>query len=383
MDNKTVDEIVQAAEKLQTVVPVTSTGKYVGVLLSLAIVVGAPLTTAVFSQCQQRQQTLQAKHEINIKQQQDKRKLQAELFTRVIGVAEKATLQDPTSMFQLGIIAQMVNENQKFFGIELQDAEQQYRGMFDRLAPISGLRKRLAETNAIITTLKRDLTNAIAEEKKLDAELVELRADIKALKPEDQWRREPLTKQIHRKGREVYQHRIVRRFTTDRMKVEENFHKFFTTALEQQTKELSNALTAVADARNKAQHKTLLLKALATKLQNDPTNKSLWRDFWDKIQDIAQDHDRLRGSIERLQAELSSEQAAHQTSEASLQLCLQTCRKRPAQPCVLQNTRSPQIVVPRPASPDIGIPRPSVPDVPRPAAPQHIPRKRTAIDGLF
>lgn len=377
MDNKTVDEIVEAAEKLQTVVPVTSTGKYVGVLLSLAIVVGAPLTTAVFSQCQQRQQTLQAKHEVNIKQQQDKRKLQAELFTRVIGVAEKATLQDPTSMFQLGIIAQMVNANPSFFGIELQDAEQQYRGMFDRLAPISGLRKRLAETNAIMANLRRDLDAAVKEEKKLDAEILELRDERKALKPEDQWRRDGLVKQIHRKEREIHQHRTVRRFNTDRLKVEENFLKFFTTALEQQTTELNRALLSVAEARDKAAHKTVVLKNLATKLRDKPNDEELWKDFWEKIQDITQDHDRLRGSIERLQAELSSEQTFHQTCEASLQLCLQTCRKRMERPAPAPTT------APRPASKPTSRLTVTTP-APRPAfRPSSVQRKRPAIDGLF
>jgi hypothetical protein len=374
MDTKTVDEIVTTAEKLQTVVPTTNTGKYVGLALSFALVVGAPLTTAVFSHCQQRQQTHQAAHELKVKQQQDKRKLQAELFTRVIGVAEKATLQDPTSMFQLGIIAQMVNANPSFFGVELQDAEQQYRGMFDRLAPISGLRKRLAETNVIMANLQRDLDAAVKEEKKLDAEILELRNERKALKPEEQWRRDSVTKQINRKEREIHQHRTVRRFNTDRLKIEENFLKFFTTALEQQTTELNRALLSVAEARDKAANKTVVLKNLATKLRDKPTDENLWRDFWEKIQDITQDHDRLRGSIERLQAELSSEQTFHQTCEASLQLCLQTCRKRTERPTPTSVPTS--TANRRPAAATNPTPKPE-------GRTLSVQRKRPMIDGLF
>lgn len=371
----TAEDIVKATEELQKVTPASSTGKWISLALALATVVGAPVTTAVFSHCQQKRQTYQTRHEQTIRQQQDRHKLQVELFARVIGVAEKAKLQDPTSMFQLGLIAQMVNENQKFFGIELQDAEQQYRGMFDRLAPISGLRKRLAETNAIITTLKRDLEVATIEEKKLDAEITELRTERKALGPEDQWRRDNITKQINRKTREVHQHRVVRRFSVDRLKIEENFLKFFTAALEQQTTELNQALAAVADARNKATHKTLMLKAVVSKLQDDTSDKTVvWRDFWTKVQDIMQDHDRLRGSIERLQAELASEQTAYQTCDASLQLCLQTCRKR-------NGTTAPSATSPATTGPAATSPH-TINVVPQPRV--TIQRKqRPAVEGLF
>ena len=75
---------------------------------------------------------------------------------------------------------------------------------------------------------------------------------------------------------------------------------------------------------------------------------------------------RLRSSIERLQAELTSEQSAYQTCDASLQLCLQTCRKRTTLPT------NPPSTVPR------SVPAP----VDRPMRPKMVQRKQT-VDGLF
>ena len=292
--------------------PISAKAKWlISLVIALVTTIAAPLTITL-----QEYYGTQAKEEKEFTQKKasalaQQRKMQADLLKRIIAVAEKATVKNPNSILQLGLIARMVNENHTVFGIHLDQAEQTLNSMSNRLAPLSGLRKRLAESAELIA----DITNKFEQAKKYEADLIkqrdELRADLKKLKPSDKWRQNQIKQDIDQKSRDLAKHVVRRRFYETQLKREQHYRRYFKRQLAQQSEKLQAALRDVADARDIAKEKSREVDTIVALLQRAIADK---RDITEivqrlkaKLSEISENSSQNQQTTLRLSAELNSE----------------------------------------------------------------------------
>lgn len=355
---------------------------FITAVITLAGSLAYPCGTGVSSYTEKRAEMEERRKTKAAEALNQQRKMQADLLKRIIAVAEKATLKNPNSVFQLGLIAQMVNENRSAFGIRLEEAEQTMKRMSDRLAPISGLRTRLAESEALIASMGKQYVDARKHEKELTGQLIELRSELKKTKLGARWLRGQLQKKVDEKEQELVGHRIKRRFYEERLKREEHFRSYFQRQLDQQSKLLQQALKDVSTARDQAKQKSLEVEQLAEKLQRESrAAKGLAEKLRQKLKVITDDYDQSKQSIERLRSELTSERRELRQLRLVHTRLLQLYREQcTAKPTAAIRPRSTRRVRPAAAA-RVSVPQPKAMGMP-PGMPAMRPM-RFMVDGLF
>ena len=232
-------------------------------------------------------------------------------FGRIIDVAKQAEFKDPKSVYRLGLIAAMVNENHSAFGIKLINAEQTMKSMSDRLAPIAGLRQRLRESGILMADLQARYKDARKEEGDLKDRITEINKTLKVTKYIGAWRKKKLTKELTQKENELDQQKVQRRFYQGRLLAEQKVRKYFSTELKRQEKVLKDTLRQTADLRNDLKKKSLVVAKLATKLEQESKSaKDTVAKFKKALAAVQKAQGKTDQTNKRLRAELKSEQSA-------------------------------------------------------------------------
>lgn len=243
-----------------------------------------------------------------IETKKKQKNLQLQLLSQIIEVAKKADFKDPTSLYRLGLIAHMVNENHGVFGIKLQEAEHTMKRMFEKLAPISGLRKRLSESNILIGDLSGKVRKAKKQEKDLHSKLKALREEVQQTKNLAAWKKKRLLEKISEKEQELSEQVTSRRFYAMRLYRERQIRQYFQEQLSHQAKQLKGALRDAAELRDQLKAKADMFQALSKRFNKQgQDSKEILTKLKKALQEISQDHEKAQQTIKRLQDELQSE----------------------------------------------------------------------------
>jgi hypothetical protein len=325
-----IKEALEEIKRTLPEAPISARSKWIaGVIItimgSLAYPTGAAVST--YTKEKAREEKAIASKKADALSQQ--RRMQADLLKRIIAVAEKATVKNPNSVLQLGLIAKMVNENHSVFGIQLDQAERTLSDMSNRLAPLSGLRKRLAETNELISDIKKKFGQAKKHENDLLREKDELEVELKKTKWAARYRRSQLKKDIANKEQELAKHIVRRRFFEIQLKREQHYRRYFKRQLEHQSRKLQAALKDVADARDEAKDKTQEVNKLAARLAVASTDKRSMQSLLDKLRaklkEITDDHKQNQQTVKRVSSELKSERKELALLRAKYQTLVSAC----------------------------------------------------------
>lgn len=254
------------------------------------------------------------------------RNLQLQLFKEITDVAKKADFKDPTALYRLGLLARMVNENYMVFGIQLIEAEKTMDTMFEKLTPIRGLRKRLAESDALIGDLLDKVKGAKATEKETTLKLKELQTSYKKDKRLSTWQRNRLKKKIDAKQEELTRQKTVRLFYVTRLFREKRLRRYFQRQLGQQAKMLQKALNDADSLRSHIKIKTARFKKLLGEIQSESSrSKQLIKKLRKELLDMERDHTKAEQTIKRLQTELKSEREEHKQAKAIIEFFKKQC----------------------------------------------------------
>ena len=246
------------------------------------------------------------------------RTMQADLLKRVISVAERATLKDPASIFQLGLIAEMVDKNYDKFGLTLQDAAQTMRRMFESLAPVSGLRRRLAESDWLLRWLRQRRDRAEQQQQKIQQHVTEIQRS--AAKTQLPWRRQQLLTALQDYQNHLLQRQTEQLFYDQQVKREEAIRQYFADALQRQEDLLKRRLQQTTQLRNRLQQRTQRFSYLVTELKlQAKVPRATAAELRTIMVEVEADNESAQQTIIRLQAELQSEHDAHDTTKRLLQ----------------------------------------------------------------
>jgi len=281
----------------------------VGLVMTVIGSLAVPAATAFqqYASTKATEETATAKRKADALASQ--RAMQADLLKRIIAVAERATLKDPTSVFQLGLIAGMVNENRDDFGIELKEAEQTMKRMYDSLAPIAGLRRRIAESNRVLAWLQRHVKTTDQQQEKVRKQIIQLRKQLATKLP--RWQRERLQQALREHQSHRSQYRLEHLFYEQQIKREQLLKHYFTTALLRQETALKQRLQQTTALRKRLKQRTERFAYLVTALKMQvkvPDKISL--EMRSLLVDIEIDSESAQQTIIRLLAERDSERDA-------------------------------------------------------------------------
>lgn len=255
------------------------------------------------------------------------KKLQLQLLSQIIDVAKKADFKNPTSLYRLGLIAHMVNENHDVFGIELQDAEQTMKLMFARLAPISGLRKRLAEAAVVITNVKERAETSQKNEDLLEEKINELKKVY--MHAPNQWARKRIDRQIAEKKQELAIQRDRRRFFAAQLYREKQLQEYFQDQLDRQARNLKTALQEASALRDRLKLETTELWRLIKEVERlSPDAKSIATKMRAAVRHVRENHQKAEQLVKQMQTELTSEREEAKDLRYRLARC-QLERKKP------------------------------------------------------
>ncbi len=318
-----VQEHVQvAASKLQSSLagaPIGPKTKWIiGLAISVLGAVAYPAATGISTYADKRatRETATATKQADALASQ--RKMQADLLKRVIAVAERATLKDPTSIFQLGLIAGMVNENEPAFGIKLQDAERTMKRMFDSLAPVAGLRRRVAESNRLLQQLRTKDASATKRHQKLLVAADGIRTKLASRV--STWQRKRLTTALQELQGQRQQYQVEHLFYSSQIKREQSLKRYFGSALQRQEDTLKRRLQQTTLLRQRLQLRTQRFSYLVTALKiQSKMARSIALELRTIMLDVEQDNETAQQTITRLSSELSSERQALDMAKQTLE----------------------------------------------------------------
>lgn len=281
------------------------------VIISLSATLAVPCGSLAYSygneKAKRESETMKKKAEA----ENVRRKLQLDLLKQIIDVAKTAEFKDPKSVYRLGLIAAMVNENHAAFGIKLINAEQTMNSMSDKLAPIAGLRRRLRESGILMSDLQARYKDARKEEKNLKTRIKEINKILKVTKYMGERRKKKLEKELGEKENELDQQKYQSRFYQERLFAEQNIRKYFSTELKRQEKILKDTLRQTANLRSDLKKKSLEVSELAVKLEQESKSaKETGAKFKKALAEMQKDYGKSEQNNKRLRAELKSEQEA-------------------------------------------------------------------------
>jgi len=387
--NIAVDRLEQKLHESIQGAPISPRTKWlIGIVITALAGTAVPAATAVSTYATEKAQRETANATKKADSANQQRKMQVDLVKRIIPVAEKATLKDPTSIFQLGLIAAMVNENYATFGIKLTEAERTMKSMFDSLAPVAGLRRRLAESNLLQQSLQRQADQAKLQDKRTQELIVQLQQRI-AQQPTNRkfWYR----RLGHARSDAQFQ-LLKLDFFEQRLKQEVRFKDYFTVELQRQESGLKARLQQTASLRDRLKERTADFSYLVTKLKmQSKTTQEIAVKLRALLLDIEADAEAAQHDIKRLQAEISSERDALDAAKSALQRqqdaltwCLKQKNLVPVLPVPGETARKKRVVR-RPVSSAMSAP---VMSTPRPRrAPMSLPRRaygrKHMLQGLF
>lgn len=254
-----------------------------------------------------------------------KRQLQKEVLLQVVDVAKKAEFGDTKSVYRLGIIAHMVNENSAVFGLRLTEAETTMQRMMDRLSPISGLRDRIKETDILLASLSAQITEAQDSENQIWEELRVIRRRLEDKKLSKR-ARFLLALQERNKDRDLVREQVVRSFYTERLQRNRKLRAYFDEQLKQQVKVLRDALKDAERTRQRIRVSDRDVKDFIDRIQS--RDKKVARKAADELQRMAAAVVRRslksQQEAERLEKDLRSEQEELRVTKGALATCIKS-----------------------------------------------------------
>ena len=390
-EQPTVHATVQRLEQklVESVQPISPRTKWlIGIVMTALAGTVVPASTAVSTYADQRAKRETATATTQADSANQQRKMQVDLVKRIIPVAEKASLKDPTSIFQLGLIAAMVNENYDTFGIKLKRAERTMKSMFDSLAPVAGLRRRLAESGVIELDLKRNHEQAKLLGKRTQEKIVLLRQRIQQ-QPNN---RRFWYKRLGQAKSHVGLQLLKQDFYEQQLKREKRIKSYFVTELQRQEAMLKSRLQQTTLLRDRLQERTATFSYLVTELkQRSKATQDIAAKLRALLLDIEADVEQAQHDIKRLKSEVESERDALDAAKSALERqrdaltwCLEQKNLVPVLPVPGETARKKRVVR-RPASSAMSAP---VMSTPRPRrAPMSLPRRaygrKHMLQGLF
>jgi len=309
-------------------------------VITLSTTLAVPCGTLAYSYGQEKAKRETEERQKKTEARTAQRKLQLDLLKEIIIVAKTAEFKDPKSIYRLGLISHMVNENNSVFGIQLAEAEQTMKQMFDRLAPLAGLRRRLSESQILLADITNKYKTAKKGELDTKSEITELNKTLssKSSSTLSDWKKKRLKKNIREKIAQLQQYRTERQFYEERLVHENKVKVYFTAQLAKQEKSLQTALQETTKLRDSIKRRTKEFKSLVKRLQaNSPQEV---KDTMQKIQvalkAIESDHSKAEQTIKRLNSELTSERNTLDSTKRILSSCakkLKACRAELKEEC--------------------------------------------------
>lgn len=289
-------------------------------VISLSATLAVPLGSLAYSYGQERAKRKSETQKKKAEAENVRRKLQLDLLKQIIDVAKNAEFKDPKSVYRLGLIAAMVNENHAAFGIKLINAEQTMKSMSDRLAPIAGLRRRLTESGILLADLQSRYKEAKKEEDILNKRIKEINEIFKITKHMGTWRKKKLEKELGEKENELDHQKVQRRFYQEREVAEQKVRMYFTAELKRQEKILQDALRQTATLRDTLKRKSVEVARLATTLEQESKSaKETVKKFKVALVEMQKEHGQAIQTVKRLRAELDSERLANDNMKKLVQ----------------------------------------------------------------
>jgi len=348
-----------------------------------------PLGTGAFSYGKEK-----AKIHMEVKKKESEarlrqRKLQLQLLKQVIDVAKKADFKHPSSVYQLGLIAHMVNENSHVFGIELTQAEETMKRMFQRLSPITGLRRRMAESDILIASLAESLVLIQKNEDLAEQHVNRLKKQLMRMWQLPAWRRRKLEAQLSEKEHDLTVYRTKEEFYSKRLAREKRLRKYFQEELVKQANSLKKLLQDVVDLRDRLHNRLFTFNHLIKVVVQESDEAVLLVPRLEKAL-TAIDNDFAYGwnMIQRLVKEVESEREETAILREQLQTCITQCSEDTA--CASSDTPVPAKAASPKSDTIKSTPVTPTPRSVRPArkAPMRRssskrPRKRQSLQGLF
>jgi len=298
------------------------TKAFLWTIITLSTTLAVPCGSLAYSYGQEKakRETEERKKKAEAKTTQ--RKLQLDLLKEIIIVAKTAEFKDPKSIYRLGLIAHMVNENNHVFGIQLAEAEDTMKRMFDRLAPLAGLRRRLSESQILLSDLSNKYKTARKGEKEMKTELKELSDTLAKTRNLAAWRKRKLKKAIKEKISQLQQYRTERQFYEERLVHEKKVRTYFSSQLAKQEKSLRTALQETTKLRDRIKRRTKHFNGLVKKLQTDSANaKETVKKLQKALKAMEDDHSKAEQAIKRLRSELQSERTTLDATKKALRRC--------------------------------------------------------------
>lgn len=361
-------------------------------LIALLATSAVPLGTAAFSYGKEK-----AKIDMEVKKKESEtrlrqRKLQLQLLKQVIDVAKKADFKHPSSVYQLGLISHMVNENSGVFGIKLTQAEETMKRMFQRLAPITGLRRRMGESDILIGSLAESLVLIQKNEKLAEQQVIELKKKLMKSWKLPAWRRAKLEAQLSEKEHDLTVFRTKEEFYSKRIDRERALRNYFQEELAKQANSLKKLLQDVVDLRDRLFDRLHIFKLLIKEvLQESDAAVMMVPKLQKALKQLDDDFAYGWNMLQRLTKEVDSERDQTDILKEQLQLCLVQCSEDTA--CVKVDTVTPtKVNAPKDdgIQPTTTVPKPRPRYIPRKAPMKSRmfkrrkrPRKRQALQGLF
>jgi chromosome segregation ATPase len=231
----------------------------------------------------------------------------------------------------------MVNENHRVFGIELVNAEQTMKLMFARLAPISGLRKRIAEAEVMVKNIQQWMDAAKKNELELEAKVLELtKARRVARNP---WLRRRLDTQIAEKKQELIIQRDRRRFFAEQLYREKQLSEYFRDQLDRQARQLKVALQEASALRERLKSKTNKLASYIEQVKKEhPEAKQLTGKMLGEMRRVRESHQKAAQLVKQIQTELESERE----ESKDLRYRLANCQLQKSKPCIVPQCNPPK-----------------------------------------
>lgn len=245
----------------------------------LALIVGGVTSGATYivscgiedarQKAAERSKVLETKHR--------QRALQLDLLKQIIEVAKKADFKDPTSLYQLGLISIMVNENEDVFGVRMNSAEMIIQQMFMQLSPINGIKRRLAESVALLNDMKTKLAAATEAEKVAYTKVTGGYRKLNDSKT-PWWTKKKIKEELVIAERELSEQRLIKQFYLQQQQREEQNQEYFDDQLDEQERALKQALRNAELTQVQLKNSTDEFLALTNRLEKENPNAKLLAD---------------------------------------------------------------------------------------------------------
>jgi len=235
------------------------------------------------------------------------RDLQLKLLERIIEVAKGADFNDPTSLYRLGLIAHMVNENTDVFGLQLIEAETTMKKLFGRLAPLSGLRRRISESGLLISSMLSQVKSLQTTIKNSDRDMATLRKLLQdPMLPK--WQRKKLSDEYDDKERTMSIAQLKEEFYNQQLTREQNLLKYFQLELAHQSDVLKEMLQDVVALRDSIKTKSRAFRTLLEAIRReDLIGRSLYQETSVTLDILDRDYQNAVSTIDHLTEDLNGE----------------------------------------------------------------------------